>query len=160
MPARRPKVLIVDDEDEVVLSLFRVLYQDSDRYDVLLARSAEIAEQILGEGRVDVLVTDVHLPEKSGMDLLSWVAVQAPSTRVIVMTAFDVSGIRDRAHAFGCLRLMRKPFDVHEMRAAIQHALTLRDSFTGSLSDLSSVDVIQMLCIARKSTSLRLSEGS
>jgi DNA-binding response OmpR family regulator len=160
MAARRPKVLIVDDEDNIVLALHRVLYQDNDRYDVLLARSAEIAEQILGEGRVDVLVTDVHLPEKSGMDLLSWVAVQAPSTRVIVMTAFDVSSIKDRAHAFGCLRLMRKPFDVHEMRAAIQHALTLRDSFTGSLSELSSVDVIQMLCIARKSTALRLSEGT
>ena len=160
MAARRPKVLIVDDEDNIVLALHRVLYQDNDRYDVLLARSAEIAQQILEGNRVTVLVTDVHLPEKSGMDLLSWVAVQAPSTRVIVMTAFDISGIKDRAHAFGCLRLMRKPFDVHEMRAAIQHALTLRDSFTGSLSELSSVDVIQMLCIARKSTALRLSEGT
>jgi DNA-binding response OmpR family regulator len=159
MATRRPKVLIVDDEDEVVLSLFRVLYQDNSRYDVLLARSAEIAEQILGEGRVDVLVTDVQLPEKSGLDLLSWVAVQAPSTRVIVMTAFDVGGIRDRAHAFGCLRLVRKPFDVHEMRAAVHLALTQRSSFRGSLSELSCVDVVQMLCLARKSTALRLSQG-
>ncbi len=159
MAPRRPKVLIVDDEDNIVLALHRVLYQDNDRYDVLLARSAEIAEQILADTRVDVLVTDVHLPEKSGMDLLSWVSEKDPSTRVIVMTAFDVSGIKDRAHAFGCLRLMRKPFDVHEMRAAIQRALSLRDTFTGSLSELSCVDVIQMLCIARKSTALRLSEG-
>jgi CheY-like chemotaxis protein len=160
MLARRSKVLIVDDEDNIVLALHRVLYQDNDRYDVLLARSAEVAQQILEGTQVDVLVTDVHLPEKSGMDLLSWVAVQAPSTRVIVMTAFDVSGIKDRAHAFGCLRLMRKPFDVHEMRAAILRALTLRDSFTGNLSELSCVDVLQMLCIARKSTALRLSEGT
>jgi response regulator of citrate/malate metabolism len=159
MLVRRPKVLVVDDEDNIVLALHRVLYQDNDRYDVLLARSAEIAEQILENNRIDVLVTDVHLPEKSGMDLLSWVAVQAPSTRVIIMTAFDVGGIKDRAHAYGCLRLMRKPFDVHEMRAAILRALTLRDSFTGSLSELSCVDVIQMLCIARKSSALRLSEG-
>ena len=159
MVARRPKVLIVDDEDNIVLALHRVLYQDNDRYDVLLARSAEIAQAILADTTVSVLVTDVHLPEKSGMDLLSWVAVQAPSTRVIVMTAFDISGIKDRAHAFGCLRLMRKPFDVHEMRAAILRALSLRDTFTGNLSELSCVDVIQMLCIARKSTALRLSEG-
>ena len=159
MIARRPKVLIVDDEDNIVLALHRVLYQDNSHYDVLLARSAEIAQQILVDMRVDVLVTDVHLPEKSGMDLLSWVAVQMPSTRVIVMTAFDISGIKDRAHAFGCLRLVRKPFDVHDMRAAIVRALSLRDSFAGSLSELSCVDVIQMLCIARKSTALRFSEG-
>ncbi len=160
MAARRSKVLIVDDEDNIVLALHRVLYQDNDRYDVLLARSAEIAQQILADVGVDVLVTDVHLPEKSGMDLLSWVAVQAPSTRVIIMTAFDVNGIKDRAHAFGCLQLMRKPFDVHEMRAAILRALSLRDSFTGNLAELSTVDVIQMLCIGRKSVALRLSEGS
>src|ERR1700733_5829957 len=160
MTPRRPKVLIVDDEDNIVLAVQRVLYQDNHRYDVLLAKSAEIAQEILAESPVDVLVTDVHLPEKSGMDLLSWVSVQAPSTRVIVMTAFDISGIKDRAHAFGCLRLLRKPFDVHEMRAAILRALSLRDSFTGNLSELSTVDVIQMLCIARKSTALRLTEGT
>jgi response regulator of citrate/malate metabolism len=160
MAARRSKVLIVDDEDNIVLALHRVLYQDNDRYDVLLARSAEIAQQILADLRIDVLVTDVHLPEKSGMDLLSWVAVQAPSTRVIIMTAFDVSGIKDRAHAFGCLQLIRKPFDVHEMRAAVLRALSLRDSFTGNLAELSTVDVIQMLCIGRKSVALRLSEGA
>jgi DNA-binding response OmpR family regulator len=159
MTPRRAKVLIVDDEDAIVLALFRVLYQDNHRYDVLLARSAEIAEAIMADTRVDVLVTDVHLPDKSGMDLLSWVALSAPSTRVIVMTAFDIGSIKDRAHAYGCLRLVRKPFDVHEMRAAVLHALSLRDTFTGSLSELSSVDVIQMLCIARKTTALRLAEG-
>jgi response regulator of citrate/malate metabolism len=160
MLTRRSKVLIVDDEDSLVLALHRALYQDNDRVDVLLARSAEIAQQILAEMTIDVLVTDVHLPEKSGMDLLSWVSESAPATRVIVMTAFDVSSIKDRAHAFGCLRLMRKPFDVNEMRAAIGRALSMRDSFAGSLAELSCVDVIQMLCLARKSTALRLSEGA
>jgi len=160
MGSRRSKVLIVDDEDNIVLALHRVLYQDNHRYDVLLARTAEIAQQILLDIPIDVLVTDVHLPEKSGMDLLCWAAVETPTTRVIVMTAFDVTGIKDRAHAFGCLRLMRKPFDVHEMRATILRALDRRDSFTGNLSELSAIDVIQMLCIARKTTSLRLSEGS
>lgn len=159
MSQRRPKVLVVDDEDNIVLALHRVLYQDNHRYDVLLARSAEIAQEIIEDTPIDVLVTDVHLPDKSGMDLLGWVSVQAPRTRVIVMTAFDVARIKDRAHAFGCLRLVRKPFDVHEMRAAILRALTLRDTFTGDLSELSCVDVIQMLCLARKTAALRLSEG-
>jgi response regulator of citrate/malate metabolism len=160
MGSRRSKVLIVDDEDNIVLALHRVLYQDNHRYDVLLARTAEIAQQVLLDIPVDVLVTDVHLPEKSGMDLLCWAAVETPTTRVIVMTAFDVTGIKDRAHAFGCLRLMRKPFDVHEMRATILKALDRRDSFQGNLSELSAIDVIQMLCISRKTTSLRLSEGT
>ena len=75
------------------------------------------------------------------------------------MTAFDIGGIKNCAHAYGCIRLMRKPFDVHDMRATILRALAHRDSFAGSLSELATVDVIQMLCIARKTIALRLTEG-
>lgn len=159
MSGRRPRVLVVDDEDDIVLALHRVLYQDNHRYDVLLARSAEIAQEIFERDRIDVMVTDVQLPALSGMDLVGWVAAHAPQTRVIVMTAHDIGRIKDRAHAFGCLRLVRKPFDVHEMRAAVLRALALRDTFTGDLSELSCVDVIQMLCLAKKTAALRLSEG-
>jgi DNA-binding NarL/FixJ family response regulator len=158
MDTRRPKVLLVDDEENLVLALHRVLYQDNDRYDVLLARTAEIAQGIVAELPIDVIVTDVHLPDRSGMDLLSWAALSCPHTRVIVMTAFDVDGIRARAHAFGCLRLVRKPFDVHEMRAAVLSALDQHDGFAGTLAELSAVDVIQMLCVARKTTAVRFSE--
>lgn len=160
MPQPRPRVLIVDDEDNIVLALHRVLYQDNHRYDVLLAKSAEIAQTIIQDRHVDVMVTDVHLPGMSGMELLCWAAIESPTTRVIVMTAFDITNIKDRAHAFGCLRLARKPFDVHEMRATIGTALERRDGFAGNLSELSLIDVIQMLCISRRSTTLRVSEGN
>lgn len=156
----RRLVLIVDDEDNIVLALHRVLYQDNERYDVLLAKSGEVAQVILRERRIDVMVTDVHLPGICGIDLLCWAAIESPNTRVIVMTAFDITGIKDRAHAFGCLRLVRKPFDVHEMRAAVCGALDHGDGFAGRLSDLSLVDVIQMLCISRKTTALRVSHGA
>lgn len=159
MNRRRPHVLIIDDEDNIVLALHRVLHQDNHRYDVLLAKSAEVAQEILRDIQIDVMITDVHLPDKSGMDLLCWAAVESPQTKAIVMTAFDITGIKDRAHAFGCLRLTRKPFDVHEMRATIHAALDHRDGIGGNLGELSLLDVIQMLCISRKTTAVRVSEG-
>jgi len=159
MAQRRHRVLIVDDEDGIVLALHRFLYQDNHRYDVLLAKNAEIGRQILRETPIDVLVSDVHLPGMSGMDLVCWAAVETPDTRAIVMTAFDVATIRDKAHAVGCLKLMRKPFDLHELRAAILQAMETRDSLLGSLSELSAVDVIQMLCLGRKTTALRIARG-
>lgn len=159
MAQRRQRVLIVDDEDGIVLALHRFLYQDNHRYDVLLAKNAEIGRQILRETPVDVLVTDVHLPGMSGMDLVCWAAVETPDTRAIVMTAFDVNTIRDKAHAVGCLKLIRKPFDLHELRAALLQAMEIRDSLLGSLSELSAVDVIQMLCLGRKTTALRIARG-
>ena len=97
MSARRPKVLLVDDDEDLLLALCGTLYQDNARYDVLLAGTAEIAQQILLDVPVDVVVTDVNLPARSGMDLLSWAAVERPEIRAIVMTAFDAPGVRDRA---------------------------------------------------------------
>src|SRR5277367_772870 len=91
---RRPKVLVVDDEEEIAFLIHHVLHQHNDRFDVLLARSVEIALEILADVPVEVIVTDVQLPERSGMDLLSWAAIERPDTRVIIMTAFDVDRIR------------------------------------------------------------------
>jgi DNA-binding response OmpR family regulator len=160
MSSRRPKVLVVEDEDGVAFLIHHVLHQDNDRFDVLLAKSVEIALEILADVPVEVIVTDVELPDRSGMDLLSWVAHEHPETRVIVMTAHDVDGIKDRAYACGCLRLMSKPFDIQEMRGTILQALDRRDGFAGTLSELSCVDVVQMLCIARKTTAIRFSTAA
>ena len=84
MPPRRPKVLVVDDEEDTALRLQRVLYPDNDRFDVLLARSAEIAMEILADTPLEVIVTDMLLPGRSGMDLLCWAATERPDTRVII----------------------------------------------------------------------------
>lgn len=155
---KRNKVLIVDDEEPIVLGLFRVLYQDNARFDVLAAKTAEIAQQILSENEIDVMVTDVRLPGMSGLDLLVWASSESSSTRVIVMTAFDTSGLQERALRFGCIKLVQKPFDLHEMRDAILSALE-GGSFAGSLSDLAPADVIQMLCLGQKTTALRVGDG-
>jgi len=154
MNRRRPKVLVVDDDEDNALLLHHVLFRDNERFDVLVARSVEVAQEILGETRVDVIVTDMWMPVQSGMDLLCWAAREHPDTRVILMTGSDLHSIRDRAHAFGCVRLMQKPFDFQVMRRAIVDALDRRDGFAGTLSELSCVDVVQMLCLSRKTTAI------
>src|SRR5277367_3917933 len=117
--SHRPKVLVVDDDDGMAFLIHHALHQDNRRFDVLLARSVEVALEILADVAVEVIVTDVELPDRSGMDLLSWAALERPDTRVIIMTGHDVGSIRDRAHACGCIRLMSKPFDLQEMRRTI-----------------------------------------
>jgi DNA-binding response OmpR family regulator len=151
-------VLVVDDDDGMAFLIHHALHQDNHRFDVLLARSVEVALEILADVAVAVIVTDVELPDRSGMDLLSWAALERPDTRVIIMTGHDVDSIRDRAHACGCIRLMSKPFDMQEMRRTILEAVDRRGGFAGTLSELSCVDVVQMLCIARKTTAVRFSE--
>lgn len=158
---RRGRVLLADDEDAIVLALARVLYQDNERYDVLLARTGEIARQVMREIEIDVLVTDVRMPGISGLDLLCWASTESPATRVIVMTSYDVAASQERAYRLGCLSFVPKPFDLHEMRAKVLELFSRRDAgLGGNLADLSPADVVQMLCLGRKSTVLRVVAGT
>jgi DNA-binding response OmpR family regulator len=155
---RRRKVLIVDDEEPIVFGLLRVLYQDNDTADVLLASTGEIARQIMVENEIDVMVTDMRLPGMSGLDLLCWASSEGFKTRVIVITAFDIAGIHEMAYRFGCLKILQKPFDAHALREMVRNALERVDTFTGSLTNLSPADVIQMLCLGQKTTTLHVNQ--
>ena len=141
------------------MGLYRVLYQDNDRYDVLLAASAEVAQEILSEQIIDILVTDIRLPGISGIDLLCWAAAQRLNTRVFVITAFDSSGIATQAYRLGCIRILQKPFDLHDLRKMILDALDHKDGLRGRLADLSAPDLLQVLSLAKKTTSLRIIDG-
>jgi len=157
---RRKKLLIVDDEESIVLSLFRELYRDNEHVDVLVARNAEIAQQILTENQIDVLLTDIRLPGMSGLDLVCWTSTESPSTAIYIMTAFEVDALREHAGRFGCLQIVQKPFDLHEMRRRLIGASGHRDGVGGSLSELSPADVLQMLCLSHKSSALRVVDGA
>jgi DNA-binding NarL/FixJ family response regulator len=157
--AVRGKVLIADDEDAIVLGLMRVLYQDNERYDVLVARNGAVAQQVMREQDIDVLVTDVRMPGLSGLDLLCWASAESPSTRVIVITSFDVTKSEERAFELGCLHFVQKPFDLHQMRELIVDTLQQQaEGFGGSLAQLAPADVVQMLCLGRKTTAMRVVE--
>ena len=95
------KVLLVEDE-EPLLKLFadRIRKQG---YEVLTAENGEEAWRIFQKAHFLVVVTDLRMPIKDGMEILTEIKRSSPSTRVIVMTAF---GNSDRAiqalnsHAF------------------------------------------------------------
>jgi DNA-binding response OmpR family regulator len=156
---RRKKLLIVDDEESIVLSLFRELFRDNDRLDVLVAHNGEIAQQILRENGIEVMLTDIRLPGMSGLDLICWASTESPETATIIMTAYEVDALRDHACRFGCLQIVQKPFDLHAMRKRLTAACVHRDGVGGSLADLSPADVIQMLCLSQKSAALRVADG-
>ena len=157
---KRKKILLVDDEETILLGLHRKLYSLNSDCDILLASSGEIAQQILTEQSVEVMVTDVRMPGISGVDLLAWTAVHSPMTRVIIMTAFDVAELQEQASKQGCLQIVQKPFDLNKMRDMIKGLLDDEGGLGGSIGALSTADVIQMLCLSQRTTALRVVEGS
>jgi len=80
------RVLVVDDERSMRELLSIVLRRDG--YDVLLASDGKVAVETLKRERVDVLITDIRMPEMSGVDVLREAKRIDPGIISIIMTAF------------------------------------------------------------------------
>jgi DNA-binding NtrC family response regulator len=79
----RTRILIVDDEPSVLLETAAALKR---QYEPLTAPSAEEAERLLAQQRVDLLLTDLRLPGKDGLALLESAKAANPDLPVVVMS--------------------------------------------------------------------------
>ena len=147
----------MDGDREASLSLHRVLYEGNHRFDVLMARNAEVAREILRDVGIDVLVTDADLPGTNGVDLVCWAAIEFPETLYVVKTSHDIEELRESIEGLGCLRLLRKPCDAREVLKIVNEALDCLHRLSGCFSALSAADLIQMLCLAQRTAALRIS---
>lgn len=117
------KVLIVDDETLLLRTLSNALRDAG--YQVLPAGTAGDGEALLDgqSGDVDLMVLDVKLPDRSGLDLLQSQRDRGYSGRVIVMTAFDSPDSERRCRQLSVDHYLRKPFDLEVMLGLIRGLL-------------------------------------
>ena len=120
---RQFRVLVVDDEPLVRELLRRLLTEMG--YDVVQAENGRVALEIVGNGDVDLILTDVEMPELDGMALLAQLKL-AESTRDIPVIV--ISSQADLASAVKCIQLgaedhISKPFERLLLRARVVASL-------------------------------------
>jgi CheY-like chemotaxis protein len=116
-------ILVVDDE-ETIRNLLRELL--SPLHVCHVAKTVGEAIDFLQEMPFDVVLTDISLPDKSGLELLGLVRQFQPQTPVIV-----ISGIDDAAYARGLLEMgafgyLAKPFHLEEVTGTVERAIESR----------------------------------
>ncbi len=117
-PAR---VLVVDDERS--MRDFLEIFFRREGMDVETAGSVDEALASLGADDFDLVVTDVQMPGKNGLELLRSVKESAPETVVIVVTAFATAETAIDAMKQGAYDYLTKPFKVDELRLVVSKAL-------------------------------------
>ncbi|MCU0225030.1 MAG: sigma-54 dependent transcriptional regulator [Acidobacteria bacterium] len=118
------QVLVVDDEPGIREMLRAVLRTDG--HFVRVAASGEEALGVLSREAVDLLVTDLSMPEMDGVELLRRACQVSPETPAIVVTAFGSKETAIEAMRHGAVNYLEKPFDVEEMRLHVRNALSTR----------------------------------
>jgi len=107
------RVLLVDDmHDDVELLAILLAPLDAS---VVIAGSAKEALAILDEQIVDLVVTDLNMPGKSGLDLVREVGARSDVPAVIFMTGSQLAADRIAAFALGAVAYLKKPVDVAQL---------------------------------------------
>jgi DNA-binding NtrC family response regulator len=114
------QVLVADDEPNMRKVLRAMLEHDG--YDVHLAEDGAVALDILANHHVDVLITDLRMPEIDGMELLKRVHVAQESMPVIMITAHGTVDTAVEAIKIGAFDYITKPFDRKALREIVAKA--------------------------------------
>lgn len=114
-------ILIVDDEPEIRSVLSEGLSKNG--YSILLADRTETALRLLDEKSLDLVITDVKLPDRDGLQLLETIKNRAAHIPVIVMTGFGSIPNAVEAMRRGAFDYILKPFALETLEQRIQMAL-------------------------------------
>ncbi len=119
---QRFSILFVDD-DSRILDLLNRTYLDSG-YSIFRAESADLAMQILADESIDVVVSDLRMPDMSGVEFLRGVRAKYPRIRRIMMSGyFDINDTINAINENQLFGYIIKPWDNKKLKMTIYKAL-------------------------------------
>ncbi len=149
------QVLIVDDEIRLLQSIEAGLKSYGDEFGVIMAANGKEAMQHLDQEKINLVVTDLRMPEMDGFELLAHLTGAYPFMPSIVMTAFATPEIEERLNKTGTSKLLEKPIDIEKLAHAIREGLR-QSSEEGGLAGFSLANFLQLLEMEKKTCLLNV----
>lgn len=118
-------LLLVDDSENNLASL-QAGFVRSD-YEVVLAHGGSEAIEILNDRSVDVVVTDLRMPDADGMQVLDAALEQTGGPQVIILTAYGTVESAVDALQKGAFTYLTKPVNLNELRAQVGKAMEVAE---------------------------------
>jgi two-component system, OmpR family, alkaline phosphatase synthesis response regulator PhoP len=118
------RILIVDDDADAVFLLEHQLRRHG--HTTVAAHSATEARQCLLANDLDVILSDIHLPDQSGLDLLRWVRARAEPCQIIIFTGHPSVESAIEALRLGSIDYLTKPVTEAALTAALRRLQKIR----------------------------------
>ena len=131
-------ILAVDDEQIVLDSILKHLRKED--YNVKAVLSATEAIGLITKSRVDIVLTDLMMPEIDGLEFMQQVKSHLPNTPVIIITGYATINTALQATRQGAFDYIAKPFTKAELLAVIKRAAEIAHSATALNKNDDNVD--------------------
>jgi two-component system response regulator PilR (NtrC family) len=135
--ARPARLLVVDDEPDL-----RTLYELTllrDGHDVETAGTVDDARLLITEHHFDAIITDMRLPDGTGLDVLRHIEQTGRTEKAIVITAHGSAENAVEALKAGAFDYLTKPVDLKQFRSVVASAIEAKDSPAPSLRNFTGV---------------------
>ena len=119
--SRDLEIAVIDDDQSFRVALVESL--SSLGYGADGYASAEDYIGLIGGKSFDCVVTDIHMPGMSGLDLMKRLAAGGSTTPVVLITARSDTNLEAKAAAAGAACLLRKPFEIKDLIECIEGAV-------------------------------------
>jgi DNA-binding response OmpR family regulator len=151
-------VLIVDDDQEMLVALENGFKKYRDTFTVETAVDGKKATNVLKNGTVSLVVTDLKMPGLDGFGLLQHIMQHYPHIPVIVITGYSTPTMEKLARNGGAVGYIAKPFMLDSLAKKIM--LTLRkETEGGTLHSVSSGIFLQLMEMEQKTCTIRIEAG-
>lgn len=124
-------ILLIEDNERMAKVLAR--HMEIEGHQVILAEDGEAGLEAFRQHKVDLVLTDLKLPEKSGLDVLQGIKEENPLVPVLVMTAHGTIETAVKAVKDGAFDFLQKPVDPEHLLLTISKALETRHLVTENL---------------------------
>ncbi|MGH7123979.1 MAG: response regulator [Stellaceae bacterium] len=123
-PAAQPTILVVDDDDAVIGTLNFLL--EDEGYRIVVARNGTEGRAAYAEIRPDLVITDIIMPNETGIALTASIRRADPAAKIIAMSGsgrIGNSNFLEMAKELGANATIAKPFDPEELLGAVRALL-------------------------------------
>ena len=124
-------ILVVEDKESMAQMLRETL--EAEGYSIVIARDGQEGTRQIKENRFDLVLTDLKLPKKDGIEVLKTSKTENPLAPVIVMTAFGTIETAVAAMKDGAFDFITKPFDTDHLLLLMNRALETQRMLTENI---------------------------
>ncbi len=118
------KILVVDDQSGIRILLCEVLRKEG--YEVFEAENGIEALKLFDEKQPELVFLDMKIPGMSGIEILKAMKERNSDIFVMMMTAYGELNLVEEAFQLGAITCFEKPFDINDIRAAVNDKLVYK----------------------------------
>ena len=119
------QILVIDDEPDILKLISKILEKAG--YRVMTAENGRLAEKLFNEHPFDLVITDIVMPQKEGLEIILQLKENSPDTKILAISGggkIELAEYLDAARAAGAHAIVKKPFEISHLLNKVEQLLS------------------------------------